>query len=121
MDTGDESKILGHFSDALDEMTQSIVGLEDGYFMALREVIHEMEKALWDISCIDSTYVSCVIMVMAGWQEAVQAVTSHMESSDTTFFLVCRKDMWKATKEYIAEVIKACEQCNADHTKEREL
>ena len=40
-EAGDESKILSYFSDALDEMDQSIVGLEDGYFLALREVIHE--------------------------------------------------------------------------------
>ena len=121
MDTGDESKILGHFSDTLDEMAQSIAGLEDGYFMALREVIHETEKALRDISCIDSTYASCVIMVMAGWQEAVQATTSHMESADTTIYLAHREDMWKVMKEYVAEVIKARKQCDTDHTKEGEL
>ena len=40
VDSGGESKILSHFSDALDEMAQSITGLEDSYFMALREVIH---------------------------------------------------------------------------------
>ena len=112
--------ILGHFSDTLDKMAQSIVGLEDGYFMALREVIHETEKALWDISHIDSTYISCVIMVMAGWQEVVQAAASHMESADTTIYLVHHKDMWRVTKEYIMEVIKAREQCNADHAKEGE-
>ena len=65
MDPGDESKILGHFSDALDEMVQSIMGLEDSYFLTLREVIHETEKALRDISRIDSTYVSHIITVMA--------------------------------------------------------
>ena len=46
MDIGNESKILGHFSDALDEMAQCIMELEDGYFMALWEVIRETEKAL---------------------------------------------------------------------------
>ena len=35
VDFGDESKILGHFSDALNEMAQSIVDLEHGYFSAL--------------------------------------------------------------------------------------
>ena len=30
VDTGNKSKILGHFSDALDEMAQCIVELEDG-------------------------------------------------------------------------------------------
>ena len=71
--------------------------------MALREVIHETEKALWDISCIDSTYVSHVIMVMTGWQEMVQA-------ADTTIYLARHKDMWRVTKEYIVEVIKAHKQ-----------
>ena len=50
IDPDDESKILGHFSDALDEMAQCIVDLEDGYFMAPREIIGETEKALQDIS-----------------------------------------------------------------------
>ena len=121
VDPGDESKILSHFSDTLDEMAQSIAGLEEGYFMALREVIHETEKALWDVSHIDSTYISCIITVMAGWQEAVQAATSHMESADTTIYLAHHEDAWRATKEYVAEVIKACEQHDADHTKEGEL
>ena len=99
---------------------QSIMGLEDGYFIALREVIHETEKALRDISRIDSTYVSHVIMVMAGWQEVVQAATSHMESANTKIYLARRKDMWRATKEYVVEVIKAHKQCDADYTKEGE-
>ena len=92
MDPGDESKILGHFSDALDEMAQCIVDLKDSYFMTLREVIHETEKALRDISRIDSTYVSHVITVMASWQEAVQATASHMESIDTTIYLAHCED-----------------------------
>ena len=82
MDTGNESKILCHFSDSLDEMTQCIMELEDGYFIALQEVIRETKKALWDISRIDSHYISRVITVMASWQEAVQATTSTMETSD---------------------------------------
>ena len=86
-EAGDESKILGHFSDVLDEMAQSIVGLEDGYFLALREVIHKMEKSLQDVPHINATYISCIITVMTGWQEAVQAATSHMESADTTIYL----------------------------------
>ena len=34
MDPIDESKILGHFSDTLNEMAKSILDLEDGYFQA---------------------------------------------------------------------------------------
>ena len=34
-DFDDETKLLGHFSDALREMAVSIVDLEDGYFKAL--------------------------------------------------------------------------------------
>ena len=65
MGAEDESKILGHFSNALDEMAQSIVDLEDGYFLALWEVIYKTEKALCDISHIDLHYVSWVVTVMA--------------------------------------------------------
>ena len=82
-----EAAILGHFSDALREMANSIVGLEDGYFKALREVIVETEKALWDVSCIDAHYVSRVVMVMSSWQEAVQMAASHMEGVDMTTYL----------------------------------
>ena len=57
---------------------------------------------------------------MAGWQEAVQATTSHMESTDTAIYLAYCEDMLGATKEYVVEVIKAHEQCDADHTKEEE-
>ena len=64
-DSIDESKKLGHFSDALSEMAESLMDLEDGYFKALYEVITETERALQDISCIDAHYVSQVVMVMA--------------------------------------------------------
>ena len=69
-DPDDESTMLGHFSDALSEMADSIMDLEDGYFKALHEVIIEAEKALWDISQIDLHYINPVVTVMAGWQEA---------------------------------------------------
>ena len=75
-DSIDESKILGHFSDALSEMAESLMDLEDGYFKALYEVIVEMERAVRDISCIDAHYVSQVVMVMASWQEAVQTAAT---------------------------------------------
>ena len=87
-----KAKILSHFSDALDEMAQCISDLEDGYFLALQEVIQKTEKALHDVSRIDSTYVSHVIIVMASWQEAVQATASHMESIDTTIYLAHCED-----------------------------
>ena len=84
----DKAKILGHFSDALDEMAQCISDLEDGYFLAFREVIHETKKALHDISHIDSYYVSRAVTVMASWQEAVQAAASHMETTDTAIYFM---------------------------------
>ena len=45
-DPNDKSKILGHFSDTLGEMAQSIMDLEDSYFKTLHEVIFETEKVL---------------------------------------------------------------------------
>ena len=86
-------------------MVASIVGLEDGYFKALHEVIIETEKALCDMSRIDTHYVSCIVMVMTSWQEAVQAATSHMEGVDTTTYLARQEDAWRATHEYVKKVI----------------
>ena len=82
-DFDDETKLLGHFSDALREMAASIVDLEDGYFKALHEVTMETERALRDMSRIDAHYVSQVVTVMSSWQEAVQTAASHMEGIDT--------------------------------------
>ena len=100
----DDAAVIGHFSDALEEMATSIVGLEDGYFKALHEVIIETEKALRDVSHIDAHYVSHVVMVMTAWQEAVQAAASHMEGIDTTTYLVHREDVRRVTHEYVKEV-----------------
>ena len=83
----DEAAMLSHFSDALSEMAESLMDLEDGYFKALREVIIETERALWDISRIDAHYVSQVVTVMASWQEAAQAAATHMENADLTIYL----------------------------------
>ena len=116
----DESKILGHFSDALSEMAESLMDLEDSYFKALYEVIVEMERALRDISHIDPHYISKVVMVMASWQEAVQTAVTNMENADLTINLACWEDTWRVTKEYVAAVIKAREECDAAHTKETE-
>ena len=58
-ETEDEAAVLSHFSDALSE-----IDLENGYFKALHEVIIETEKALRDVSHIDTHYISCVVMVM---------------------------------------------------------
>ena len=88
----DEAKLLGHFSNALQEMAASIVDLEDGYFKALQEVIVETERALWDVSRIDAHYVSQVVTIMSSWQEAVQATASHMEGVDTTIYLTRCED-----------------------------
>ena len=60
-----EAVMLGHFSNALSEMAESLMDLEDGYFKALQEVIIETERALQDVSCIDAHYVSQVVTVMA--------------------------------------------------------
>ena len=88
----DEAAMLGHFSDALSEMARSLLDLEDGYFKALREVIIEMERALWDVSRIDAHCVSQVVTVMASWQEAVQTTATHMENVDLTIYLARRED-----------------------------
>ena len=106
---------MGHFSDALREMAASIVDLEDGYFKALHEVIVETERALRDVSRIDAHYVSQVITVMSSWQEAVQTTASHMEGVDTTIYLVYHEDVRKATREYVAAVVKAREERDAAH------
>ena len=111
-DFDDEAKLLGHFSDALREMATSIVDLEDGYFRALHEVIVETERALRDVSRIHAHYVSQVITVMSSWQEAVQTAASHMEGVDTTIYLAHREDAQKATREYVAAVMKAREECD---------
>ena len=88
MEMEDKAVVLSHFSDALSEMAASIMDLENGYFKALHEVIIETEKALRDVSRIDAHYISHMVMVMTSWQEAVQAVASHMEGVDTTTYLV---------------------------------
>ena len=81
--------MLSHFSDALSEMAESLMDLEDGYFKALWEVIIETERALRDVSCIDAHYVSQVVTVMASWQEVGQAAATHMENADLTIYLAC--------------------------------
>ena len=116
----DEAKLLGHFSNALQEMAISRVDLEDGYFKALHEVIVETKRALRDMSHIDAHYVSQVITIMSSWQEVVQAAASHMEGIDTTIYLVRREDARRVTKEYVAAVVKAREERDAAHAGERE-
>ena len=115
----DKAAVLSHFSDALSEMAASIMDLENGYFKALHEVIIETEKALRDVSRIDTHYVSHVVTVMTSWQEAVQAAASHMEGIDTTTYLARQEDMQRATHEYIKEVIQAREEHNAAHKEEQ--
>ena len=60
-------------------------------------------------------------MVMASWQEAVQAIMSHMENTDLTIYLDHREDARRATKEYVTMVIKAQEEHNAANAKETEM
>ena len=117
----DEAAMLSHSSDALSEMAASLMDLEDGYFKALREVIIKTERALWDVSHIDAHYVSQVVTVMASWQEVVHATATHMENADLTIYLTRREDAWRVTREYVATVIKACEEHDATHTKETEV
>ena len=119
-DFDDEAKLLGHFSDALREMATSIVDLEDGYFRALHEVIMETKQALRDVSRIDAHYVSQVVTVMSSWQEAVQTAASHMEGIDTTIYLAHCEDVQRATREYVAAVVKARDEHDAAHTLEGE-
>ena len=109
---------MGHFINARHEMAASIVDLEDGYFRALHEVIVETNRALRDVSHINAHSVSQVVTVMSSWQEVVQTAASHMEGVDTTIYLVHREDVQKATREYMAAVVKAREECDAAHTVE---
>ena len=120
MEPIDEVAMLGHFSDASSEMAESLMDLEDGYFKALREVIIKMERALRDVSCIDAHYVSQVVTVMASWQEAVQTAATHMENADLTIYLTRQEDVRRATREYVAAVIKAREDRDATHANEAE-
>ena len=112
-----EAAMLGHFSEALSEMAESLMDLEDGYFKALWEVIIKMER---DVSHIDAHYVSQVITVMASWQEAVQATATHMENANLTIYLACREDVQRVTREYVATVIKAHQDRDATHADEAE-
>ena len=116
----DDAAVLGHFSDALREMANSIMGLEEGYFKALCEVIDETERALRDVSCIDVHYVSQVVTVMSSWQEAVQTAASHMEGVDLTTYLARLEDMRRATHEYVKAVVQAHEERDATHAVEHE-
>ena len=118
-DFDDETKLLGHFSDALREMAASIVDLEDGYFKALLEVIMETERALRDMSQIDAYYVSQVGPIMSSRQEAVQTAASHMEGVDTTIYLGRHEDVWRVTQEYMAAVVKAREERDVAHVVEQ--
>ena len=119
-DVDDKAKIFGHFSDALREMAASIVDLEDRYFKALYEVIVETELTLRDVSRSDAHYVSQVVMVMSAWQKVVQTAASHMKGVDTTIYLAHCEDMRRATKDYVAAVVKAREEHDATHVVEQE-
>ena len=116
----DEVVMLGHFSDALSKMATSLLDLEDSYFKALREVIIETERVLWDICHIDAHYISQVVTVMASWQEVIQTVATHMENVDLTIYLAHWEDARRVMREYVAVVIKACEERDATHSKEAE-
>ena len=120
MDAEDNATVLSHFSDALREMATSIMGLEEGYFKALCEVIDETKRALWDVSRIDAHYVSRVVTVMSSWQEAVQMAASHMEGVDLTTYLAHLEDTQRATHEYVKAVVQARKERNAAHVVEHE-
>ena len=113
--------MLGHFSDTSSEMAASLMDLEDGYFKALREVIIKTERALQDISRIDAYYVSQVVTMMASWKEAVQTTAIHMENANLTIYLARCENVRRATREYVAAMIKACEDRDATHANEAEV
>ena len=71
------------------------------------------------MSHIDAHYVSRVVTVMTAWQEVVQVAASHMEGVDTTTYLARQEDAWRATHEYVKEVIQAHEKRNAAHAEEQ--
>ena len=119
-DAEDDAAILGHFSDALREMANSIMGLEEGYFKALCEVIEETERALQDVSRIDAHYISRVVTVMSSWQKAIQTAASHMEGVDLTTYLAHLEHTQRATHEYVGAVVQAHEECDATHAVEHE-
>ena len=79
-----------------------------------------MERVLRDVSRIDAHYVSQVVTVMASWQEAVQTAATHMENADLTIYLTRQEDARRATREYVAAVIKAREDRDATHGNEAE-
>ena len=58
--------------------------------------------------------------MMASWQEAVQTTVTHMENADLTIYLVHQEDARRAMREYMAAVIKACEDRDATHANEAE-
>ena len=119
-DAKEDAAVLGHFSDTLREMANSIMGLEEGYFKALCEVIEETERALWDVSHIDAHYVSRVVTVMSSWQKAIQTAASHMEGIDLTTYLAHLEDTRRATHEYVKAVVQARKERNAAHAVEHE-
>ena len=119
-DVEDKAAVLSHFSDALREMANSIMGLEEGYFKALCEVIEETERALRDVSRIDAHYVSRVVTVMSSWQEAIQVAATHMEGVDLTTYLAHLEDTQRATHEYVKAVVQAREERDAAHAVEHE-
>ena len=57
---------------------------------------------------------------MASWQEVVQTGVTHMENADLTIYLTRREDVQRATREYVATVIKAREDRDATHANEAE-
>ena len=103
----DEAAMLSHFSDALSQMAESLMDLDDGYYKALQEVIIKMERALQDVSRIDAHYVSQVVTVMASWQEVVQAAATHMENADLTIYLAHQEDVWRMMREDVARSDKS--------------
>ena len=121
MEPIDEVVMLGHFSDALSEMAESLMDLEDGYFKVIWKVIIEIERALRNVSHIDAHYVSQVVTVMASWPEAVQTTATHMENANLTIYLTHREDARRVMREYVATVIKACEERDATHANEGEV
>ena len=100
-------------------MAASIVDLKTDTSKPFTKSSWRPSGALWDVSRIDTHYVSQVITVMSSWQEVVQTAASHMEGVDTTIYLVRREDARKATQEYVAAVVKAREERDTAHEVEQ--
>ena len=50
-----------------------------------------------------------------------EVIATHMENADLTIYLACQEDTRRVMREYMAALIKACEECDATHAHEAEV